>query len=88
MSLARNHPYINHVIEFRVINRDVLNGIEAVDFSFITVNAADNGEPIRITAAEQHIKPNKYALLKLNKAKPTVKTIAAIVSDVSCVSFA
>lgn len=60
-SFATNRPYNDHDKALHHVVKLVKKGIEAVDFSRITVDKEPRGEPISTTAIPQPNKPSVFA---------------------------
>ncbi len=58
ISLAMNNPYNDQDNALHQVAKLVKKGIDAVDFSLMTLERVANGEPISNTASAQPIVPN------------------------------
>ena len=70
--------------EFRVMDREVPRGREAVDLFLMTVNTADRGEPMSTTAAEQLNTPNRFDSSVQNRNDARHSRQAAVLYCVAC----
>ena len=78
-SLSIKKPYNVQDNPLKNENSEVLNGIEAVDLSLITVMAVDSGDPISMIDKQTPTRPNVSRSPKMHstiEVSPTVPLIA------------